>query len=111
MSTLSANFASDKLAYLGSAEDFDNSLENYNDEIVEVGFWTLDLVLSKKLSKKLSLKLVGRNLLDAQIKQTQKGVENVFNDETSQIEKVETNYTVSSYRKGATVSFSVKYAF
>ena len=111
MSTLAVNYASDKLAYLGSAEDFENSLENYNDEIVEVGFWTLDLVVSKKLSERLSLKLVGKNLLDAQIKQAQKVVENVFNEETNQVEKVETNYIVKSYRKGAAVSFSVKYAF
>lgn len=102
MSTLSLNYASDKLAYLGSAEDFDNSLENYNDEIVEIGFWTVDMVLSKQLTEKLSLKLVGQNLLDAEIKQTQKVVNS---------RDIETNYTVSSYRKGATVKFSIKYVF
>lgn len=102
VSTIAVNYASDKLAYLGSAEDYENSLENYNDEIVEIGFWTLDMIFSKKLSDKLSLKLVGKNLLDAQIKQTQK----VVNSRGK-----ETNYVVSSYRKGATVSFSVKYEF
>jgi len=102
ISTLAVNYASDKLAYLGSAEDFENSLENYNDEIVEIGFWTLDMVLSKKLSENLSLKLAGKNLLDAEIKQTQKVVNS---------RGIEKNYVVSSYRKGASVSFSVKYAF
>ena len=101
MSTLAVNYSSDKLAYLGSPEDFDNSLENYNDEIIEKGFWTLDMVLSKKLNEKLSLKLVGKNLLDSEIRQTQ----NIWDGTT------EVNETVSSYRKGATISLAAKYSF
>jgi len=101
ITTIAANYSSDKLAYLGSPEDFENSLENYNDEIIEKGFWTLDLVMSKKLTEKLTLKFVGKNLLDAQIKQTQK----VFDGTQETIE------TVSLYRKGAIFSVSAKYAF
>jgi hypothetical protein len=101
MTTLAANYSSDKLAYLGSPEDFENSEDLYNDEIIEKGFWTLDIVMSKKLTEKLTLKFVGKNLLDAQIEQTQKVFDGVQ----------ETVQTVSIYKKGATFSLSAKYVF
>jgi len=45
--SLTGNYASDKIFALGSPEDFSNSATLYNDEIIEKGFVTLDLVVSK----------------------------------------------------------------
>ena len=69
--TLTGNYSSDKVFALGSPEDFSNSDVLYNDEIIEKGFFTLDFVLSKMLTKKLQIKLVCRNLLNPDIQQTQ----------------------------------------
>ena len=101
--TLAANYSSDKVFALGAPEDFSNSLKLYNDEIIEKGFTSLDLVVNKKLSEKLSIKLTGKNLLNPTIKQTQK-IQNL-------ITANETNEVISSYKKGNTVSLSVKYTF
>ena len=103
VATLTGNYSSDKIYALGSPEDFSNSASLYNDEIIEKGFIALDLVVSKKLSKNLMLKLVGRNLLNPEIKQTQL-VRSLITD-------VETNQTVLSYKKGSQLSLSVKYSF
>jgi outer membrane receptor protein involved in Fe transport len=101
--TLTGNYSSDKIFALGSPEDFTNSAALYNDEIIEKGFVALDLVVSKKLTEHLSVKLVGRNLLNPEIKQTQKV--------RSLVTGIETNETVSSYRKGSQFMLSVKYTF
>ena len=101
--TLAANYSSDKVFALGAPEDFSNSLKLYNDEIIEKGFTSLDLVVNKKLSEKLSIKLTGKNLLNPTIKQTQK-IQNL-------ITANETNEVISSYKKGNNVSLSVKYTF
>lgn len=101
--TLTGNYSSDKIFALGSPEDFANSEELYNDEIIEKGFVSLDLVTSKKITDKLSVKLTGRNLLNPEIKQTQLV--------RSLITNIETNETVLSYRKGSQVTLTVKYQF
>lgn len=101
--SLTGNYSSDKVYVLGSAEDFDNSAVFYNDEIIEKGFFTLDLVLSKMLTDKLQLKLVGRNLLNPEIQQKQ-----LIKDVNT---GVETNEVVLSYKKGAQVNLSLKYSF
>ncbi len=101
--TLTGNYSSDKVFVLGSPEDFTNSAVLYNDEIIEKGFFTLDLVLSKMLTKKLQLKLVGRNLLNPEIQQTQL----IKNINTG----VETDAVVLSYKKGAQLNLSLKYDF
>ncbi|MGJ8743847.1 carboxypeptidase-like regulatory domain-containing protein [Polaribacter sp.] len=103
IATLTGNYSSDKIFSLGSPEDFANSAQLYNDEIVEKGFVGLDLVLSKKLSNNILLKLVGRNLLNPEINQTQKV--------KSLITGIETNETVLSYKKGSQLTLSVKYTF
>ena len=103
IATLTGNYSSDKIYALGSPEDFSNSASLYNDEIIEKGFIALDLVVSKKLSENLMLKLVGRNLLNPEIKQSQL-VKSLITD-------VETNQTVLSYKKGSQLSLSVKYSF
>ena len=103
VATLTGNYSSDKIYVLGSPEDFTNSVSLYNDEIIEKGFVALDLVVSKKLTENLLIKLVGRNLLNPEIKQTQK-VRNL-------ISNLETNETVLSYKKGSQLTLSVKYTF
>ncbi|MBJ6366728.1 TonB-dependent receptor [Snuella sedimenti] len=101
--TLTGNYASDKIFALGSPEDFDNSDVLYNDQIIEKGFVTMDLVVSKEITKKLQLKFVGRNLLNPKIEQIQ-AVRNISSG-------VETIETVSSYKKGSLLSLSLKYTF
>ncbi|WP_299434012.1 TonB-dependent receptor [uncultured Maribacter sp.] len=101
--TLTGNYSSDKVYVLGSPEDFNNSDVLYNDEIIEKGFFTLDLVLSKMLTKKLQLKLVGRNLLNPDIQQTQ-----LIQDLNT---GVESDKVVLSYKKGAQLNLSLKYNF
>jgi len=103
IATLIGNYASDKIYALGSPEDFTNSAILFNDEIIEKGFFTMDLVLSKNLSDKLLLKLVGRNLLNPNIEQTQL-IRNINTSST-------TNEIVSSYKKGRQFNLSLKYSF
>ena len=103
MATVTGNYSSDKIFALGSPEDFTNSAALYNDEIIEKGFVALDLVVSKKITKNILLKFVGRNLLNPEIKQTQKV--------RSLITRVETTETVSSYKKGSQLTCSIKYTF
>ena len=103
VATLTGNYSSDKIFALGSPEDFNNSAVLYNDEIIEKGFVTLDLVLSKQLSEKLKIKLVGRNIINPEIRQTQLV--------RSLVTNIETNETVLSYKKGSQFTLSVNYTF
>jgi len=103
IATLTGNYASDKIFALGSPEDFTNSDMLFNNEIIEKGFFSMDLVLSKKLSKALELKLIASNLLNPSIEQTQK----IRNINTS----VSTNEILSSYKKGSQFNLSLKYSF
>jgi outer membrane receptor protein involved in Fe transport len=103
IATLTGNYSSDRIFALGSPEDFANSAALYNDEIIEKGFVTLDFVMSQDVTKNLQVKLVGRNLLNPEIKQTQK-VRNL-------ISAIETNETVLSYKKGSQLTVSFKYSF
>jgi outer membrane receptor protein involved in Fe transport len=103
IATLTGNYSSDKIFALGSPEDFANSAALYNDEIIEKGFIALDLVVSKEITENLLIKLVGRNLLNPEIKQTQKV--------RSLITSIETNETVLSYKKGSQLTVSIKYTF
>ncbi|MBD0824763.1 TonB-dependent receptor [Aestuariibaculum marinum] len=99
--SLTGNYSSDKIFALGSPEDFDNSDVLYNDQIIEKGFVTLDLVVSKEITENLQIKFVGRNLLNPEIEQTQ-----LIRDIPTGIE---TNETVQSYKKGSLLSLSLKY--
>jgi hypothetical protein len=103
VATLTGNYSSDKIFSLGGAEGFVNRATEYNDEIIETGFVTLDLVVSKKLTEQLFIKFVGRNLSNPEIRQTQKV--------RSLITAEETNQTVQSYKKGSQFTVSVKYTF
>ncbi|KAB1070632.1 TonB-dependent receptor plug domain-containing protein [Tamlana haliotis] len=97
------NYSSDKIFALGAPEDFNNSDVLYNDEIIEKGFFTLDLVMTKELTENLQLKFIGRNLLNPKIEQTQE----VRNLATG----IETNEVVSSYRNGSLLSLSLGLTF
>ena len=101
--TLAGNYSSDKIYALGAPEDFSNSAILYNDEIIEKGFVTLDLVLSKRLRENLSIKLTGKNMLNPSIKQSQK-IKPLST-------KLETTKIISSYKKGMDLSLGIKYNF
>ncbi|TGV01918.1 TonB-dependent receptor [Flavivirga rizhaonensis] len=103
IATVTGNYSSDKIFALGSPEDFANSATLYNDEIIEKGFFTLDLVVSKKITDKLLVKFIGRNLINPDIEQTQ-----LVRDINTNIE---TDKIVSSYKKGSLLSLSLKYSF
>jgi len=103
VATLAGNYSSDKIYALGSPEDFTNSAVLYNDEIIEKGFVTLDLVLSKQLSENISIKFTGKNILDPAIEHTQKV--------KSLSTQIETTEIISSYKKGMNLSLGVKYTF
>ncbi len=98
VATLSGNYSSDKIFALGAPESFTYSSTLFNNEIVEKGFFTLDLVLSKKLSQRVSLKLSGKNLLNPNIEQVQK-IE-------PQSEEARTE-VVQSYHKGISVKLGI----
>ncbi len=103
VATLSGNYSSDKIYALGAPEDFSNSAVLYNDEILEKGFVTLDMVLIKKLTKNISLKLTGKNILNPSIEQSQK-VKPLSSE-------IETNEIISSYKKGMNLNLGIKYTF
>jgi outer membrane receptor protein involved in Fe transport len=97
--TVSGNYSSDKILALGAPEDFENSAKLFNNEIIEKGFATLDLILIKEISETISLKITGKNLLNPEIKQTQNIVPFTGEPFTA---------TVSSYKKGLELSLGVK---
>jgi outer membrane receptor protein involved in Fe transport len=99
MATLTGNYSSDKIYALGAPEDKESSARLFNSEIIEKGFVSLDMVLSKQINNKISAKLYAKNLLNPTIEQTQEIVPltdtPVFTD------------VVKSYRKGVQLGFSV----
>jgi outer membrane receptor protein involved in Fe transport len=97
--TISGNYSSDKILALGAPEDFENSATLFNNEIIEKGFATLDLILLKELSETISLKFTGKNLLNPEIKQTQ---------DIKPFTGEPFTATVSSYKKGTELSVGVK---
>ncbi|MDB2385027.1 TonB-dependent receptor [Polaribacter sp.] len=102
-STLSFNYSSDKVLIQGFPTIQSSRDTRYNDEIIEKGFVTLNLVLQKEILDGLSLTFSGRNLVNPEIQQTQ----NVLRVSTG----VETERVVSSYRKGSIFSIGAKYVF
>ncbi|MGS2761679.1 TonB-dependent receptor [Sinomicrobium sp. M5D2P9] len=101
--TITANYASDKIFALGAPEIQTQSETQYNDAIMEEGFVILDAVLSKKLNDHWGLRLMGKNLLNPEIKRTQK-----VKPANTGIERKE---TVRSYSNGSVISLGVNYTF
>ena len=97
--TLTGNYSSDKILALGAPEDFQNSDRLFNNEIIEKGFATVDLVISQKFNDKISLKITGKNLLNPKIEQTQ---------EIAPLSGIKSTEIVSSYRKGMSLNISLK---
>lgn len=103
IATLTGNYSSDKIFALGNPESFTSSDTLFNDEIIEKGFVTLDLVLSKEITEKLTARVIGRNLLNPSIKQDQ----DIRNLNTG----ITTTETVLQYKKGSQLSLNLKYTF
>ena len=99
IATVSANYSSDKIFALGAPEDKENSDKYFNAEIIENGFTTLDVIVSKQFSNRIGVKFSGKNLLNPEIKQTQE-VTPFTTGET-------TNETVLSYKKGISLNLGV----
>ncbi|MBL7474002.1 TonB-dependent receptor [Robertkochia sediminum] len=100
---LTANYSSDKIFSLGGAPlNQQESETEYNDEIIEKGFVTLDLVLGKRIGEHWNLQLRGLNLLNPDIQRTQFVKPNGG---------VETNEIVRSYTNGSVFSLGVQYDF
>ncbi|TJY34631.1 TonB-dependent receptor [Pontimicrobium aquaticum] len=107
IATLTGNYSSDKIYALGSPEDLQNSATLFNDEIIEKGFVTLDMVVSKQFNKNLSLKLSGKNLLNPSIEQAQQITIFDVNDNIVSSSKD----VVQSYKKGSQFSLGLTYKF
>ncbi|WP_224491307.1 TonB-dependent receptor [Robertkochia flava] len=101
---LTANYSSDKIFSLGGAPlNQQNSAVDYNDEIIEKGFVTLDLVLGKQLGEHWNLQFRGLNLLNPDIRRTQFVKPGMTG--------IETEETVRSYTNGSVFSLGVQYTF
>ncbi|QCX02403.1 TonB-dependent receptor [Aggregatimonas sangjinii] len=101
--SLTANYASDKIFALGAPEIQSQSETFYNDAIIEKGFVALDAVLSKEIGAHWRVRLIGRNLLNPEIRRTQ-----LVRPSTTDIE---TDRTVRSYTAGAQVRLGINYTF
>jgi len=101
--SLTANYASDKIYALGAPEIQSESETFYNDAIVEKGFVSLDANLSKDLGQHFNISLSGKNLLNPELKRTQKVRPSTTGIETTQ--------TVRSYTTGTVLKLGVKYNF
>lgn len=104
--TLVGAYASDKIFALGNPESqrLDQIDIQYNDEIIEKGFVTLDLIMSKELNDGWELQFRGQNLLNPEIERFQ-----AIRPISGNID--ESNQTVRSYNRGAVISLGVNYSF
>ena len=104
--TLVGAYASDKIFALGNPESqrLDQIDIQYNDEIIEKGFVTLDLIMSKEINNNWTLEFRGQNLLNPEIERYQEIRPISGNVPAS-------NQTVRSYDRGAVLSLGVNYSF
>lgn len=101
--TLTGNYASSKLYSLGNPENQYSPDISYNEGIVEEGFVTLDMIFSKKINDKLSLKLITKNLLDPDIKRTQ------LVNPTPKDDAGEVKEDILTYKRGRQIGLSLNY--
>ena len=101
--TISGNYASDKIYALGAPEFQSSGDINYNDAIIEKGFVSLDLILSKKINENFKIGISGKNILNPEIKRTQLIKPSITN--------IETEETVLSYTRGAQLGLNLNYTF
>ena len=107
VATLTGNYSSDKVFALGAPESFADRATLFNDQIIEKGFVTLDMVVSKQFNEHFSVKLTGRNLVNPEINQTQ--LITVFDANDNVVST--SNETVQSYKKGSQISVGLTYKF
>ena len=100
---LSGNYASEKIYALGAPEFQTSGDINYNEVIIEKGFISMDLILSKQLTKNLKIGLSGRNLLNPKIERTQLIKPTTTDNETEE--------TVLSYTLGTQLGLNFNYSF
>lgn len=100
--SLVANYASNSILALGAPEIQTESDINYNDAIIEVGYVTLNAIVSKTFAKNWRLQLRAQNLLNPEIKRTQLVKPSTTN--------IETNQVVRSYSLGSTFSLGLTYS-
>ena len=100
--SLVANYASNSILALGAPEIQTESDINYNDAIIEVGYVTLNAIISKQFAKNWQLQLRAQNLLNPEIKRTQLVKPSTTN--------IETNQVVRSYSLGSTFSLGLTYS-
>lgn len=101
--TIVANYASDKIFALGAPEVQTQTDVFYNDEIIEKGFVTLDIIMNQDLGENWSIQMRGQNLLNPKIERIQN-----IRPSTSGIENTQ---TVRSYTRGAVLSLGINYTF
>ena len=111
ITTLTANYSSDKVFALGGPEDLANNRTQFNEAIIEKGFVTLNFIASKKLTDRLTIKASVFNILNPAIEQTQEI--SVINSSTPGNEFVESTFTetVQKYRNGQTFKLGLNYTF
>ena len=102
--TLSGNYSSDKIFALGAPRNQNESERFFNSEIIEQGFVTLNLILSKQITDGLSLGITANNLLNPSIDRFQPNNLNAATLERS-------SDTILSYRNGVVTTVSLKYNF
>lgn len=102
--TLSGNYASDKIFALGAPRNQRDTDRFFNSEIIEKGFVTLNLIINKQLTEKLSIGVIANNLLNPSIERFQPNNQNASTLERS-------SDTILSYRNGVDSSLSIKYKF
>ena len=111
IATLTGNYSSDKIFALGGPEDLANNATQFNEEIIEKGFVTLNFIASKKLTDRLTINASIFNILNPAIEQTQEI--SVIKTAPGGAEFVESTFTetVQKYRNGQTFKLGLNYTF
>ncbi|APU68612.1 TonB-dependent receptor [Christiangramia flava] len=104
--TLVGAYSSDKIYALGSpdTQNLDLIDVQYNDEIIEKGFVTLDLIMTKEFNENWTLQFKGQNLLNPEIERYQ-AIKPLSGTMPEQ------DQTVRSYTRGAVLTLGVSYDF
>lgn len=103
MASIVANYASESLLALGAPEVQTQPDVFYNDQIIEKGFVTLDVILNQNFGEHWEIQFRGQNLLNPKIEHVQD-----IRPSSTGIEKTE---TVRSYTLGAVLSLGLSYSF
>lgn len=104
--TLVGAYSSDKIYALGSpdTQNLDQIDVLYNDEIIEKGFVTLDLIMTKNFGENWEVQFKGQNLLNPEIERYQ-AIKPLSGNMPEQ------DQTVRSYTRGAVLTLGVGYSF